>query len=143
MMRTDRTFSMIKPLSVKANHIGGILNEISKNGFKIVAIKMVWLTLRDSKNFYAVHREKLFFKELTESISSGPILVMVLEKEDAINSFRKLIGNTNPLKAEEGTIRKKYGVSITDNAIHGADSDENADREARFYFSERELINSF
>jgi nucleoside-diphosphate kinase len=132
------TFTMIKPSAVKNNHTGAILQMINENGFRIKAIKMTHLTRERAEAFYAIHNGKPFFDTLVEYMSSGPIIAAILEKSNAILDFRDLIGNTNPEKAAEGTIRKLFAESLTANAIHGADSDENAIREGSFFFSELE-----
>ncbi len=135
------TLTMIKPDAVKNGHIGNILADISNAGFKIIAMKLTQLSVQDAQNFYSVHKERPFFNDLVEFMTSGPIVAAVLEKENAIEDFRKLIGATNPQEAAEGTIRQKYAVSIDANAIHGSDSDENAQIEADFHFSGREFYN--
>jgi len=132
------TFTMIKPDAVKNNFIGPILKMINERGFRIKAIKMTHLTHQRAEEFYAIHKGKPFFDGLVEFMSSAPIIAAILEKDNAIADFRELIGNTNPEKADEGTIRKLYAESLTANAIHGADSDENAIREGSFFFSEME-----
>jgi nucleoside-diphosphate kinase len=137
-MATNRTFTMIKPDAVANGNIGGILNMISESGFKIVALKLTQLTVTDAKAFYAVHAERPFYGELVDFMSRGPIVSAILEKENAVEDFRKLIGATNPADAEEGTIRKKYATSIGENAVHGSDSDENAAIESAFHFAGRE-----
>ena len=137
-MSGNITFTMIKPCAVKNNFIGPILKMINEKGFKIKAIKMTRFTRDRAEAFYAVHTGKPFFEELVEFMSSGPLVAAILEKENAINDFRELIGNTNPEKAAEGTIRKLFAESLTANAVHGADSDENALREGSFFFSELE-----
>jgi len=129
---------MIKPDATANGHIGGILNMISDAGFRIVAMKMTMLTPEKAGEFYAVHKERPFYGELVEFMSSGHIVAAILEKENAVEEFRKLIGATNPANAEEGTIRKKYAESIGRNAIHGSDSDENAAIESDFFFSRLE-----
>ena len=134
-MATNRTFTMIKPDAVNNGHIGAILDDIIKAGFKIVAMKYTRLTNETAGDFYAVHRERPFYKDLVEFMSSGPIVAAILEKENAVEDFRKLIGATDPSKAEVGTIRNKYAKSIDANAIHGSDSDENAEIEGNFFFS--------
>ena len=131
---------MIKPDAVRNQHIGGILDMIVKAGFQIHALKMVHLTRKQAEAFYAVHRERGFFAELVEFMSSGPIVAAILEKDNAVEDFRKLIGATNPAQAAEGTIRKRYATSIGENAIHGSDSDENAHIEANFHFSYYERV---
>lgn len=137
-MTGNRTFTMIKPDAVEAGNIGNILAMINKAGFRIVAMKYTRLTPELAARFYAVHKERPFFGELTEYMSSGSIVAAILEKENAVEDFRKLIGATDPAKAEEGTIRKLYAKSIGENAVHGSDSDENALLEGSFFFSEFE-----
>ena len=129
---------MVKPDAVEAGNIGGILNMIEEAGFKIVAMKYVKLTADIAGKFYEVHSERPFYGELCEYMSSGPIVAAILEKDNAVADFRKLIGATNPADAEEGTIRKKYATSISANAVHGSDSDENAAIEGSFFFSQFE-----
>lgn len=131
---------MIKPDAVANGHIGAILDQITSSGFKIVALKMTQLTQRDAEQFYAVHAERPFFGELVSFMTRGPIVAAVLEKENAVDDFRTLIGATNPAEAAEGTIRKKFAASVGENAVHGSDSDENAAIEAAFHFSGRELF---
>jgi len=137
-MAGTRTFTMIKPDAVEAGHIGGILNMITEGGFRIVAMKLTQLTVADAKKFYSVHAERPFYDELVEFMSRGPIVAAILEKDNAVEDFRALIGATNPAEAAEGTIRKKYAKSIGENAVHGSDSDENAEIEAAFHFAGRE-----
>ena len=132
------TFTMIKPEAVAANNIGGILSMIEASGFRILAMKKVQLSKERAGEFYDVHKERPFYNELVDYMSSGPIIAAILEKDNAVNDFRKLIGSTNPSEAEEGTIRKKYATSLAENAIHGSDSDENAIIEADFHFSTAE-----
>lgn len=132
------TFTMIKPDAVEANNIGPILSMINKAGFRIVAMKYMKLTKEQAGQFYAVHKERPFYGELTEYMSSGPIVAAVLEKDNAVTDYRKLIGATDPTKAEEGTIRKMFAKSIAANAVHGSDSDENAEIESNFFFSQLE-----
>ncbi|WP_320815124.1 nucleoside-diphosphate kinase [Flavobacterium sp.] len=139
-MATNRTFTMIKPDGVENGHIGGILNMITEGGFRIVALKLTQLTLADAKEFYAVHAERPFYGELVEFMTRGPIVAAILEKDNAVEDFRTLIGATNPANAEEGTIRKKYATSMGENAVHGSDSDENAAIEGAFHFSGREMF---
>ena len=134
-MATNRTFTMIKPDAVAENHIGGILSMIEQAGFRIVELQKVTLTPARAGEFYAVHKERPFYNDLVKYMSSGPIVAAILEKENAVADFRTLIGATNPANAEEGTIRKKYAKSIEANAVHGSDSDENAQLEGEFYFS--------
>jgi nucleoside-diphosphate kinase len=137
-MATNRTFTMIKPDAVEANNIGSILAMITENGFKIVALKYTKLSTEQAGQFYEVHKERPFYGELVEFMSRGPIVAAILEKENAVESFRKLIGATNPEQAEEGTIRKRFAKSIGENAVHGSDSDENAAIEGNFFFSSLE-----
>lgn len=137
-MAGNRTFTMIKPDAVEAGHIGGIINMITEGGFRIVAMKLTQLTVDDAKKFYEVHAERPFYGELVEFMSRGPIVSAILEKDNAVEDFRTLIGATNPAEAAEGTIRKKYAKSIGENAVHGSDSDENAAIEAAFHFAGRE-----
>jgi nucleoside-diphosphate kinase len=139
-MATNRTFTMIKPDAVSNGHIGAILDDIIKAGFRIVAMKYMRLTPETAGAFYEVHKERPFYKDLVEFMSSGPIVAAILEKENAVEDFRKLIGATDPSKAEAGTIRNKYAKSIDANAVHGSDSDENAEIEGRFFFSAFERI---
>lgn len=129
---------MIKPDAVEANNIGPILAMINKAGFKILAMKYMSLTKEQAGKFYAVHKERPFFGELTEYMSSGPIVAAILTKENAVADYRKLIGATDPSKAEDGTIRKIFAKSIAANAVHGSDSDENAENESNFFFSQLE-----
>jgi len=134
-MATNRTFTMIKPDAVAGGHIGGILDHIIKGGFKLVAMKYTFLSPEKAGQFYEVHKERPFYGELCEFMSSGPIVAAILEKDNAIEDFRKLIGATDPTKADEGTIRRTFAKSISANAIHGSDSDENAQIEGSFFFS--------
>lgn len=126
---------MIKPDAVKAGNIGNILQMINAGGFRIVAMKYLNITRQQAEKFYEVHAARPFYGELTEFMSSGPIVAAILEKENAVADFRALIGATNPAQAEEGTIRKKYAKSVGENAVHGSDSDENAAIEGNFFFS--------
>ncbi|MDC7995555.1 nucleoside-diphosphate kinase [Altibacter sp. HG106] len=139
-MRTDRTFTMLKPDSVEKGNIGPILEKITAAGFKIVAMKLTQMTQDDAKQFYAIHKERPFFGELVEYMTRGPIVAAVLEKDNAVEDFRTLIGATNPEEAAEGTIRKLYAASIGENAVHGSDSDENAEIESQFHFAGREIF---
>ena len=132
---TNRTFTMIKPDAVKAGNIGNILQMINGAGFRIVAMKYLKISKEQAGQFYEVHAARPFYGELTEFMSSGSIVAAILEKENDVADFRKLIGATNPAKAEEGTIRKKYAASIGENAVHGSDSDENAKIEGDFFFN--------
>ncbi|HHJ51229.1 MAG TPA: nucleoside-diphosphate kinase [Phaeodactylibacter sp.] len=139
-MSGTRTFTMIKPDAVKAGNSGAILKMIEEAGFRIVAMKLTKLSPEKAGEFYAVHKERPFYGELVEYMSSGAIIAAILEKENAVEDFRKLIGATNPAEAEPGTVRALYGTSIGENAIHGADSDENAAREGSFHFAEVEMF---
>lgn len=138
-MEKEMTFSMIKPDSFKKGVTSDILLQILEAGFKLRAIKVTMLTLDKAEEFYSEHRGKEFFERLTCFMSSGPVMALILEKENAVNDFRKLIGNTDSSKAAEGTIRHKYGTNTTFNAVHGADSVEHAQREWSFFFSKREI----
>ena len=129
------TFTMIKPEAVEAKNAGAILNRIENAGFRIVALKKVHLSASRAAEFYAVHKERPFYQELIDYMSSGPIMAAILEKENAVSDFRKLIGATNPENAEAGTIRADFAESMAKNAVHGSDSDENAQIEADFHFS--------
>tara|TARA_B100000809_G_scaffold263627_1_gene317322 strand:- start:8872 stop:9267 length:396 start_codon:yes stop_codon:yes gene_type:complete len=131
---------MLKPDSVNKGNIGAILEKINISGFKIVAMKLTQLSKRDAESFYAEHSERPFFNGLVEFMTSGPIVAAVLEKENAVEDFRVLIGATNPQEAAEGTIRKTFAASTGENAVHGSDSDENAAIESAFHFSEREIF---
>ena len=139
-MATNRTFTMIKPDGVEAGNIGAILNDINAAGFKIVAMKYTQLSTQKAGEFYAVHATRPFYGELVEFMSRGPIVAAILEKENAVEEFRKLIGATNPANAEAGTIRAKYAKSIGENAVHGSDSDENAAIEGAFHFAGTEVF---
>ncbi len=139
-MATNRTFTMLKPDSVEKGYIGAILEKINAAGFRIAAMKMTQMTVADAKAFYAVHSERPFFGELVEFMSSGPIVAAILEKNNAVEDFRVLIGATNPADAAEGTIRKLYASSMGENAVHGSDSDENAAIEGAFHFAGREIF---
>lgn len=132
---TNRTFTMIKPDAVEDGHIGAILNDINAAGFRIVAMKYTKLSTEQAGKFYEVHQERPFYGELVSFMSRGPIVAAILEKDNAVEDFRKLIGATNPANAEDGTIRKKFARSIGENAVHGSDSNENAAIEGSFFFS--------
>jgi nucleoside-diphosphate kinase len=134
-MAGNITFTIIKPQAVSNGHIGPILNRIHAGGFKISAMRMLWLTRGEAERFYEVHKERPFYRDLVEFMTSGPIVVAVLVKENAVEDYRKLIGATDPAKAEEGTIRKEFAESMRANAVHGSDSDENAKIESSFFFS--------
>ncbi len=137
-MAGNITFTMVKPDAVEANNIGPILAKINQGGFRILAMKYLRLTPEQAGQFYAVHKERPFYGELVSYMSSGPIVAAVLQKDNAVADYRKLIGATDPTKAEEGTIRKLFAKSIAANAVHGSDSDENANIEADFFFSKLE-----
>lgn len=139
-MAGKRTFTMIKPDAFGEGNSGAILKMIEEAGFKLVAMKITRLTESNAGDFYAVHKERPFYNDLCKYMSSGPIIAAVLEKDNAVADFRKLIGATNPADAAEGTIRKVYAKSIEANAVHGSDSDENAELEGSFFFSQLEKV---
>ncbi|MFT4612180.1 MAG: nucleoside-diphosphate kinase [Glaciecola sp.] len=139
-MATNRTFTMLKPDSVEKGNIGAILEKITASGFRIVAMKLTHLTTQDAQAFYEVHSERPFYGELVEYMTRGPVVAAILEKDNAVEDFRTLIGATNPADAAEGTIRKLYAASMGENAVHGSDSDDNAAIEGTFHFSGRELF---
>jgi len=139
-MATNRTFTMVKPDAFADGNSGAILSMIEKAGFKLIAVKLTKLTAETAGKFYAVHSERPFYHDLCAYMSSGPIVAVILEKENAVADFRTLIGATNPANAAEGTIRKIFAKSIEANAVHGSDSDENAAIEGAFFFSELERI---
>jgi nucleoside-diphosphate kinase len=134
-MASNRTFTMVKPDAVAAGHTGAIIDQIIKSGFKLVAMKYIFLSPEKAGQFYAVHKERGFYNDLVGFMSSGPIVAAILEKDNAIADFRKLIGATDPTKADAGTIRNLFAKSIDANAVHGSDSDENAKIEGDFFFS--------
>ena len=136
----ERTFAIIKPDAVQRNLIGKILERIESNGFKIAGMKKTQLSQKEAKGFYYVHKERPFFDSLTEFMCSGPIVLLVLEKENAITAWRDLMGATNPEDAKEGTIRKDFALSIEKNSTHGSDSTENAAYELSYFFSETEVL---
>lgn len=136
---SNRTFTMIKPDAVRAGNIGNILQMINAAGFRIVAMKLTHMSQARAGEFYAVHKERPFYGELCDFMSSGPIVAAILEKENAVADFRTLIGATDPAKAAEGTIRARYATSVGENAVHGSDSDENAAIESAFHFAGVEL----
>lgn len=138
-MSGNRTFTMIKPDAVRAGNIGNILQMINAAGFRIVAMKLTQMSKERAGQFYAVHKERPFYGELCDFMSSGPIVAAILEKDNAVEDFRTLIGATNPANAAEGTIRKRYATSVGENAVHGSDSDENAAIEGAFHFAGVEL----
>jgi len=137
---SNLTFGIIKPDAVRANHTGSIIQRILDNGFGIRGLKLIHMTMPQAQGFYAVHRERPFFAGLTEFMSSGPCVVMALEKEGAVKAWRDLMGATDPSKAEPGTLRKEFGGSVGENACHGSDSDENAGIEISYFFSRLELV---
>ncbi|MEN9510441.1 MAG: hypothetical protein RLZZ370_260 [Bacteroidota bacterium] len=137
-MHTNRTFTMIKPDAVANGHAGKILDHIIQAGFRVVALKYTQLSTAQAEAFYGIHRERPFFKDLVSFMTSGPIYAAILEKDNAVEDFRKLIGATDPQKAEAGTIRNLFAKSIDANAIHGSDSNENAAIEGNYFFSEFE-----
>ena len=139
-MITNRTFTMLKPDSVEKGNTGAILEKINSAGFRIVAMKLTQMSNKDARNFYSIHRERPFFDELVSYMTRGPIVAAVLEKEDAVEQFRLLIGSTDPAAAAAGTIRKLFATSISENAIHGSDTNENALIESRFHFSEEDMF---
>ncbi|MCC6752665.1 MAG: nucleoside-diphosphate kinase [Saprospiraceae bacterium] len=137
-MAGNRTFTMIKPDAVKAGHIGNILQQINQAGFRIVAMKLTQMSSQKAGDFYAIHRERPFYQELVAFMSSGPIVAAILEKDNAVEEFRKLIGATDPAKADPGTIRARFAKSVGENAVHGSDSDDNAIVESNFHFAATE-----
>lgn len=139
-MVNDYTFSIIKPDAVKAGNTGPILSQINEAGFEIAAMKMLQITRPQAEEFYAVHSERSFYPDLVEFMISGPVVVLVLRHENAVEEFRKLIGATDPAKAEKGTVRARFATNVQMNAVHGSDSPENAAREAGFFFSAIEVF---
>ena len=137
---SNLTFGIIKPDAVKKGHSGKIIDRILENGFKIRGMKLIHQSKKQAEGFYAVHAERPFFGELTEFMSSAPCVVLCLEKENAVKSWRDLMGATNPAEADEGTLRKDFAASIGENAVHGSDSDENAAIEIAYFFSQLELV---
>jgi nucleoside-diphosphate kinase len=137
-MKGTKTLTMIKPMAFSKGYTGPILAKIAEGGFRITAMKITQLTENQAKKFYAVHKERPFYNDLVKFMSSGPIVAAILEKENAVQAYRDYIGATNPENAEPGTIRALYGTSLEKNAVHGSDSDENADIESTFFFSETE-----
>jgi nucleoside-diphosphate kinase len=137
---TNLTFGIVKPDAVRAGKTGAIIQRILDDGFKIRGLKLIHLTRPQAEGFYAVHRERPFFSGLVEFMSSGPSVVMALEKESAVKSWRDLMGATDPAKADPGTLRKEFGGSVGENAVHGSDSDENAAIEISYFFSRLELV---
>ena len=139
---TNRTFAIIKPDAVKNRYTGKIYDRILQTGFTILSAKLLKMTLAQAEGFYAVHRERPFYGELTTFMSSGACMVLTLEKENAVAAWRETIGATNPKEAAEGTIRKDFATSLGENAVHGSDSGENAEKEIAFFFTESELISN-
>ena len=139
-MATNRTFTMLKPDAVANGYIGAILEKITAAGFRIVAMKMTQLTKADAEAFYAIHAERPFFSELVEYMTSGPVILQVLEGEDAVENYRNIMGATNPENAEEGTIRKLHALNIQENSVHGSDSQDNAEIEINYFFDKDEII---
>ncbi len=139
-MATNRTFTMLKPDAIENGHMGKILDMIIQAGFTVKAMKLTQLTTEQAQKFYEVHAERPFYGELVEYMTSGPIVAAILEKENAVADFRALIGSTDPAEAAEGTIRKYYAESKGRNAVHGSDSDENAEIEGEFHFSANEIV---
>ncbi len=137
----ELTLSIIKPDAVKRGLTGEINSLIEQNKMRIVAQKMLHLSLNDAKGFYFVHKDRAFFNDLCEYMTSGPIVVQVLMGKNVINNYRKLMGTTNPTNADDGTIRKKYGLSVEENSVHGSDSKENSEIEINYFFSKREIFN--
>ncbi|HWN08569.1 MAG TPA: nucleoside-diphosphate kinase [Pyrinomonadaceae bacterium] len=140
MAESNLTFGIVKPDAVRAGHTGNIIQRITDAGFKLRAMKTLHMSRREAEGFYAVHRERPFFSGLTEFMSSAPCVVMALEKEGAVKAWRDLMGATDPAKADEGTLRKDFGGSLGENAVHGSDSDENAAIEIAYFFSQLELV---
>ena len=141
-MALEQTLSIIKPDGVRRNLVGKILSSFEENNLRIVATKMVHMTMLEAKGFYAVHRERPFFIELTQFMSSGPVVVSILEGENAVSHHREIMGATNPAEAAEGTIRRDYAESLGENTVHGSDSLENAGVEIAYFFSQTERVNS-
>lgn len=137
---SNRTFTIIKPDSVRKNNFGKIVSRLETEGFRVLGVKKIGLSQRQAEAFYAVHKARPFFCSLVEYMTSGPVFVAALERDSAVAELRKLMGATDPTKADEGTIRKEFGESIEQNAIHGSDSDENAAIEIAFFFAESELV---
>ena len=141
-MALEQTLSIIKPAGVRRNIVGKILSRFEENNLRIVATKMNHITISEAERFYAVHRERPFFSELTQFMSSGPVVVSILEGENAVSLHRGIMGSTNPAEAAEGTIRRDYAESLGENTVHGSDSLENAAVEISYFFSETERVNS-
>lgn len=134
------TFTIVKPLAVTMNYLGPILTKITENEYKVIALKMLHLSKDQASAFYSIHQGKPFFEGLIDFITSGPVAVAILQKSNAVDDYRKLIGSTDPEKADKGTLRKLFGIDIERNAVHGSDSDENAIIESRFFFSDLEIF---
>lgn len=139
-MANNKTFTILKPDSVEKGNIGAILEKITSSGFRIVAMKLTQLTTADAEAFYSIHKDRPFFGDLVTYMTRGPIVAAILEKDNAVEDFRALIGATNPAEAAEGTIRNMFADSISENAVHGSDSDDNAAIESAFHFSGREIF---
>ena len=137
---SNRTFAIIKPDAIRNNHTGKIFNRILLSNFKILSAKIIRITKQQAEGFYLIHKGKTFYEELTDFMSSGQSMVLVLEKDNAVASWREVIGATNPIEAKEGSIRHEFATSLGENAVHGSDSDENAEKEIGFFFTESELI---
>jgi len=137
---TNRTFAIIKPDAIKNNYTGLIYDQILKNDFKILSAKLLKMSKAQAQGFYYIHKNKPFYEELTTFMSSAPCMVLALEKEMAVEEWRKTIGSTNPKEAKKGTLRKEFATSLSENAVHGSDSNENAEKEIAFFFSDSELI---
>ena len=140
---SNKTLAILKPDAVKKKYIGQIITKITEAGFKIKAIKMIHMSKSSAEGFYEVHKERSFYRELVDYMTSGPCIPIALEKQNAVADFRKLIGATDPAEAEEGTIRKLYAANKAENAVHGSDSDENATKEILHFFSRNELLDNF
>ena len=138
----DRTFAIIKPDAVKNGHTGNIYDKIQKFNFKVVGAKLLRMSQEQAEGFYGIHKERPFFNDLIKFMTSGPCMVLALEKENAVKSWRKAIGSTNPQEAEEGTIRKDFASNVQENAVHGSDSNENAQKEIAFFFLDSELLSN-
>jgi len=138
----DRTFAIIKPDAVNNGHTGNIYDRIQKFNFKVIGAKLLRMTQEQAEGFYGIHKERPFFNDLIKFMTSGPCMVLALEKENAVQSWRKAIGSTNPQKAEEGTIRKDFATNVQENAVHGSDSNENAQKEIAFFFLDSELLSN-
>ena len=136
----NKTLAIIKPDAVQNGYVGKIYDRIIQEEYQILSAKLLKMTRTQAENFYAIHKSKPFYKELTTFMSSGPCMVLALKKENAVKSWREIIGNTNPVEAEKGTIRNDFATNVQENAVHGSDSDENAKKEIAFFFTEYELI---